>query len=281
MRCDAHVHIVGPADRYPQAPTRQYLADEAPIDRLWRQSAARGIKRFVLVQPSFYGADNTVMLESLDRLDGDGRGVAVVDPATTSSADLDQLVERHVCGLRHNLYSTPAARETKRLDQTFVALAELASDCGCHVEVIANLDVLVANADTLRSAEVPVVIDHYGLYGHARPESAEARTLLDLLQLRHVWIKLSAPYRVSDDPLATRPDPAWLAAILEVAAERCVWGSDWPHTPPHDQQLGAATPAPYRALSYEALVDNFLAALPSARLADQILIANPARLYGF
>jgi predicted TIM-barrel fold metal-dependent hydrolase len=55
--------------------------------------------------------------------------------------------------------------------------------------------------------------------------------------LPHVWIKLSAPYRVSANQLATRPDPAWLAALLAVAPDRCVWGSDWPHTPPHDQQF--------------------------------------------
>ena len=28
-------------------------------------------------------------------------------------------------------------------------------------------------------------------------------------------MKLSAPYRASDDPLETRPDPAWLAALLQ------------------------------------------------------------------
>jgi predicted TIM-barrel fold metal-dependent hydrolase len=149
------------------------------------------------------------------------------------------------------------------------------------VEVIASLDVLAANVDTLASAAAPIVIDHYGLYGQARPDSAEGRRLLDLLRLPQIWIKLSAPYRVSDDPLATRPDRAWLAAILAVAPDRCVWGSDWPHTPPHDQYGGAAIPAPYRALPYATLVDDFLAALPSAALADQTMIANPARLYGF
>ncbi len=59
-----------------------------------------------------------------------------------------------------------------------------------------------------------------------------------LLRLPHVWMKLSAPYRVSPDPLATRPDRPWLDAILSCAEERCVWGSDWPHTPPHDDQGG-------------------------------------------
>ncbi len=81
MRCDCHVHVVGPADRYPQLPSRTYLADIAALETLRRLGAPRGVTRFVIVQPSFYGADNMLLLESLDALGGDGRGVAVVDPS--------------------------------------------------------------------------------------------------------------------------------------------------------------------------------------------------------
>jgi hypothetical protein len=38
---------------------------------------------------------------------------------------------------------------------------------------------------------------------------------------------------------------------------------------------------PYRALSYEQLVDDFIAALPSRQLVEPIMTDNPARLYGF
>jgi predicted TIM-barrel fold metal-dependent hydrolase len=105
--------------------------------------------------------------------------------------------------------------------------------------------------------------------------------MLELLELPHVWMKLSAPYRVSDDPLATRPDPVWLAAILECARERCVWGSDWPHTPAHDAQHVPDIAGVYRPLSYQTLVDNFTGALKSDELVEMILVENPARLYEF
>ena len=94
-------------------------------------------------------------------------------------------------------------------------------------------------------------------------------------------MKLSAPYRFSNDPLATRPDRRWLDAILSCSEERCVWGSDWPHTPHHDDHDGPDVVGPYRALSYERLVDDFVGALGSDALADRILRDNPARLYGF
>jgi predicted TIM-barrel fold metal-dependent hydrolase len=280
MRCDAHVHIVGAADRYPQLPSRTYRADVAPPAELRRRAAARGISRFVIVQPSFYGKDNTLLLESLDALRGDGRGVAVIDPSTPPAA-LADYARRGVRGLRLNLYSTAAREGARPLNETFAALAAVARTFGWHVEVIASLDILARHAEVLARAAVPVVIDHYGVYGNATPESADGRRLLDLLRLPHIWVKLSAPYRVSTDPLATRPDKRWLDAILSSAAERCVWGSDWPHTPPHEQHTGPALVTPYRVLSYERLVDDFLAALDSDALADRIMRDNPARLYGF
>ena len=150
-----------------------------------------------------------------------------------------------------------------------------------HVQVIAPLPVLLANMNVLAQAPVPLVIDHYGLYGDQRPGSAAGRRLVDLMGLPHVWMKLSAPYRHDRGPLNTRPDREWLAALVATAPDRCVWGSDWPHPPSHEQQKGASLEAPYRALSYQTLVDEFLAALPAAELAERIMRDNAARLYGF
>lgn len=281
MRCDSHVHIVGPIGRYPQIPTRTYRAETAPLEVLRRQGAARGVTRFVLVQPSFYGADNTLLLESLDHLGADGRGVAVIEAAATTDATLAAYARRGVRGLRLNLYSTAAGRAVTRLDGAFPAMADVAAAMGWHVEVIAGIDVLVGAAELFARSPALVVIDHYGLYGGAAPGSEIGRRLLDLVALPNVWLKLSAPYRICDDPLRTRPDPDWLAAIIAAAPERCVWGSDWPHTPPHALQGNADLPLPYRTLSYAALVDDFLAALGDADAARAVMIENPARLYDF
>jgi predicted TIM-barrel fold metal-dependent hydrolase len=96
-----------------------------------------------------------------------------------------------------------------------------------------------------------------------------------------VWTKLSAPYRSSEDPLDTQPNTAWLEAILAVAPDRCVWGSDWPHTPPHRSHLGPDVALAYRGLSYPALVDDFLSAVGSPQCAERIMRDNPKRLYDF
>jgi len=278
MRCDSHVHIVGPTDRYPQVPNRTYLAGIATVEELESNAAPNDVRRFVIVQPSFYGTDNRLLLQSLNVLAGRSRGVAVIDQAT-SRQTLSGFVAQGVRGFRLNLYSRIG--DDTPLDIRFRAIEEPAHAANCHIEVIAPLKMLAENAALLARSRVPVVIDHYGIYSGHKPDDAEGRALLDLLLLPHVWIKLSAPYRNSTDDLATRPDPDWLAAILAVASARCVWGSDWPHTPPHTVQMGSDLHAPYRRLPYRAVLDGFIAAIGSIELAERILSDNPERLYEF
>ncbi len=279
MRCDAHVHIVGPSSRYKQMATRTFLAAPAALEAMRVHAAARMISRFVIVQPSFYGTDNTVMLESLDELGNTGRGVAVIDPATVTADMLTSYATRGVRGLRINLYSRLG--DIAPMAQRLAPVAECARAVGWHVQVIAAIDDLIENAELLLKAGVPIVIDHYGLHGKAPPESAKGRRLLELLAQPQVWTKLSAPYRNSDDPLKTQPNVAWLNAILAVAEHRCVWGSDWPHTPPHSAHLGPDVVLAYRELSYSTLVDDFLSVVGSPQSAERIMRDNPIRLYDF
>ncbi len=274
--------MVGDPARYPQAANRTYTPDPAPLQDLERRAAPLGVTRFVVVQPSFYGTDNTLLLDTLGALAGRGRGVAVIDPAASGAGELRDLAARGVRGLRINLYSTMSAAQPDRaLDRAFAAMVEAARAQDWHVEVLAPVAMLAETADLLGRSPVPVVIDHYGLHRGAAPDGLAGHQLLELLRLPHLWMKLSAPYRASDDALAVRPDPAWLDAILDACAGRCVWGSDWPHTPPHALQTGAEVSLPYRDLDYAAVLDGFRAALPSAELATRILRDNPARLYGF
>jgi predicted TIM-barrel fold metal-dependent hydrolase len=133
----------------------------------------------------------------------------------------------------------------------------------------------------IAGAEVPIVIDHYGLPENEDPEDPAGRPLLDLAALPHVWIKLSAPYRCSPDDLTTSPPSEWLKALVLAAPDRCVWGSDWPHTPPRNQVATENIMVSYRSIAYGRLLSDFLDALASPEIARCILIENPIRLYGF
>ena len=75
---DCHVHIIGPQSKYPMAPNRPYTPPEATVAQLKAMHARLGITRTVLVQPSFYGTDNSCMLDALAQLGNSARGVAVI-----------------------------------------------------------------------------------------------------------------------------------------------------------------------------------------------------------
>lgn len=234
----------------------------------------------MVVQPSFYGTDNSVALKAITELGGNGRGVAVVDPACVTQAELTALAAGGIAGLRINLYSTLAEQRGGSMQDSFAAMAAVARRHGWHVEVIARAAMLAEAAGLFAQSPVPVVIDHYGVHSEVAPGSDIGQALLRLLRLPHIWMKLSAPYRCTDDALAVRPDPDWLAAILDAGAERCVWGSDWPHTAPHGNQTGGGAALPYRALGYRDVLDGARSALPAGQV-DAIMRHNPARLYGF
>jgi len=306
IACDSHVHVFGPRDRYPQIDTRAYTAGIAAAETLKANGEPLGISRFVIVQASVNGTDNSCLLDSLDALGADGRGVVVVDPRAITSQDLDAMHRRGVRGLRINLYSglagldrsatSGAPRASSRgeragphaavaaLQEQFEALADIAPD-GWHIEVIAPMRILAAAAPLLAESRVPVVIDHYGLPDAATPQTANGRALLDLLRHPHVWMKLSGPYRALEgagsDPVSTTPPAEWLRAFVETARDRLVWGSDWPHTPPHEDCRCGDTPDPFRAIDYGQMFGDFLMAISEPRALEAILAANPARLYGF
>ena len=280
LRCDSHIHVVEDPAVFPMVATRTYTAPPAPLAALEHAAKPSGIRRFVVVQPSFYGADNSLLVKTLHQLGPRGRAVAVIDPAHTSDADLSALHQAGVRGLRVNFYSTLSRQSAVPIEAAFTAAADTAARMGWHVELLAELPILLAHAALLTASPAPVVIDHYALYGSHTPHSPEGQALLALLRHGHIWLKLSAPYRVGDD-LATRPDPAWMAAFLDAAAPRCVWGSDWPHTPPHQTQTGGGVPLPYRELDYTDVVEGFRAAVGDHALAETIMTANAARLYGF
>lgn len=279
MTVDTHVHIVGDPNRYPMIPERMYTPAVATLAQLQEIGEPAGVSRFVVVQPSFYGTDNTLLLDTLAALGPRGAGVAVLDPERTGEGDAQRLAASGIRGLRLNLYSTSSAGPG--LANRFAATAGLAKRMRAHVEVVADMPVLIQAADLLAQAEVPIVIDHYGLPEQARPDGEAGQALLALVQRPHVWMKLSAPYRSTGDRLGIAPDPPWLAALLQAAPARCVWGSDWPHTPAHADQPGAGMHVAYRTLDYAALVSAFREAVGDRVIADRVMSENAMRLYHF
>jgi predicted TIM-barrel fold metal-dependent hydrolase len=279
--CDGHVHVVGSTGRFPQLAHGSYIARTATVESLRAVAEPLGVSRFVVVQPSFYGTDHSCLLEALDTLGDFGRGVVVVDAASTSSSVLESYAKHGICGLRLNFYSSPVTDAHQKLERSLLKIHDILPRGGWHIEIIARAATLVAASVAIGKSEFPIVIDHYGLPDQQAPSDRASRALLALAAMPHVWIKLSAPYRISPDPLATLPPAEWLKAFVQAAPDRCLWGSDWPHTPPRHDSAGKTNVLPYRNIAYDRLVEDFVGAVGSPELAHRILIENPIHLYGF
>src|SRR6266446_534052 len=75
---DVHNHIVGSQSKYPMAATRTYTPPEASVAQLKALRVETGSARNVIVQPSFYGFDNSCAFDALKELGNSARGIAVV-----------------------------------------------------------------------------------------------------------------------------------------------------------------------------------------------------------
>jgi predicted TIM-barrel fold metal-dependent hydrolase len=197
--CDCHVHIVGPMQRYPMSAQRGYTPPEASVADLRASRQRLGIARNVLIQPSFYGTDNRCMLDALAELGDTARGVAVVAP-DIADTELVELDKRGVRGIRINLESGEN-RDPHAATAALDAMAGRIRHLGWHVQIYAALPVIAAVADRIATLPVDVVIDHFGL-AQARDRIGQPgfAALLDLAKAGKTYVKLSAPYRISQQP---------------------------------------------------------------------------------
>jgi predicted TIM-barrel fold metal-dependent hydrolase len=279
--CDCHMHVFGAAAQYPPAAHRVYTPMPAPVSA-WRAVAARlGLSRVVFVQPSAYGTDNSAMLDALRVMGPDGRGIAVIDDGT-QAAVLETFSRLGVRGIRLNV-KTHGEGDIGTLRQRFSRASARIGPLGWHIQIYADLPMVAAIGDVIRTSPVPVVLDHMGgARAELGVEQDGFQTLLDLLGAGRCWVKLSGAYRVSDREPDFADSTPIARALVRANPERLVWGTDWPHIGAHTtapQQ--SAPPAIYRDIDAGALLNLLAEAADDAATRRRILVENPAQLYGF
>src|SRR5450756_2169957 len=67
--CDAHFHVFGAAERYSYGTDIRYKPPYEPIEAYLKLARRIGFVRYVFVQPSAYGFDNSCMLDAMRELD--------------------------------------------------------------------------------------------------------------------------------------------------------------------------------------------------------------------
>jgi D-galactarolactone isomerase len=263
--CDCHHHIYDA--RYPFAAEAALRPGDASIADYKALQKRVGTTRNVIVQPSSYGTDNRLLLESIGHFGGHARGVAVVDTDVTQ-AQLRTLHEGGVRGIRFNL-APPGATTLAMVRPLAARIAPL----GWHVQVNAPAALLLEARAVWADLPVPVVFDHLARL----PQPGATRHPLfgmvcGLLGQAKAYVKLSGFYNES-----ALGEPGYADAVQVAAAyareapHQVLWGSDWPHP----------TEQPDRIPDDADLLDAFAAAVPGEAARTQVLVDNPARLYQF
>lgn len=257
---DAHAHVFAGALR---AGSHYAPADHTLT--MWREVAApNGFDRVVLVQPSVYGADNSVMLNVLRDSGGVHRGIAVVNADVTQTA-LEEMHMAGVRGVRFNLVS-PMGNDAADIDAVIARIRPL----GWHVQFFLRPAQYRWVRDRQLDWGVPIVLDHLAGMRFDPRGQADIETLF-VLGDQGAWIKASGYYRLGMQAPFDDVD-AMIERLHKRFAGRMVWGSDWPHTWYMEESRGGAPP-------FEALLAPLLRVFLDESLRRSILNEAPARLY--
>ncbi len=262
--CDTHMHFYD--GRYKTAPDADLFPPDAGPAHYRLIQAELGLERVVVVQPTTYGHDNRCQLAAVDDFGRSARAVVVIDSTISDS----QLSELHAAGARGaRFHMLPGgAVGWEELEPT----AQRIADLGWHVQLQLDGNSLAHHADRLLALPTPVVVDHIGRFMPPPPstDTPAVRALMRLVDAGRTWVKLSAPYESSREGAPTFPHVlALVDALVSRAPERLLWASNWPH-PGND--------SPPTTSDLQALAVRWL---PDAGTRRQVLVDNPADVYGF
>ena len=260
-RWDTHAHVF---DGAPRAGSH-YVPPQCTL-AMWQASAApHGIDRVVLVQPSVYGTDNSVMLDALRAAGGVQRGVAVLD-ASVTDRELEAMHAAGVRGVRFNLVS-PVGNDPAEID----AVAARVRQLGWHLQFFLQPKHYAWIRMGQALWRVNVVLDHLAGVRADAPLTAGERADLQALGDAGAWIKLSGFYRLGMAvPFAQ--STSLIGQFAKWYSGRMVWGSDWPHTWYMESPRGDAP-------AFAQLLAPVMDAFADERTQREILVEAPGRLY--
>lgn len=229
------MHVIDP-ETYPLAPCAVYRPSAFSLNDAKRFESSLGFDNVVLVQPSFYGHDNSCLLDALRALGPEhARGVVSFDPKNTSTKQLQEWHAVGVRAVRFNMVSLGMTMSPRQLTSTLHQYADSIRPLKWALQMYVPMSLMELLETILPKLNVRVCIDHLG-----HPTLSDTlkspydlpgfRSLMRLLENGNTFVKLSAPYRVSQS--ANHMDVALMARelIRLKGTSRVVFGTDWPHT---------------------------------------------------
>lgn len=268
--CDTHAHVMGPAARYDYSPARVYTPPDCLPAQYRHLLDTLGVERAVLIQPSVYGSDNAAMLDAMKADPQRMRGVAVVDPSI-SDGELRAMDAVGIRGLRVNIVDVKDRKPGTLPLDVLRPLAARIKPMGWHIEFLMHANEFPDLDKTFADFPVPIVLGHLGyMKGCPGTDNPGFQALLRLMQAGKAWVKLTGPYRISAQDLPHADTIPYAHALLKANAAQVIWGTDWPHV----MHKG-------RIPNDGDLTNLLLDWVPDEKQREQVLVNNPARLYGF
>jgi 2-pyrone-4,6-dicarboxylate lactonase len=268
--CDTHAHIMGPKAKYAYSPARVYTPPDCLLADYLHMLDMLGVERAVLVQPSVYGTDNTVMLEAMKTAGSRLRGVAVVDE-DISDDELKSLDAAGVRGVRVNIVDVKDRKPGTLPIDSLRKLAQRIAPLGWHLELLMHADEFPDLDETFADFPVDIVLGHLGYLTQGAPlDHPGFQALLRLMKAGRAWVKLTGPYRITSERLPYSSTVPFAHALLEANRERVLWGTDWPHV-----MLKGLMP------NDGELADVLAQWIPDMATRQQVLARNPEKLYRF
>jgi 2-pyrone-4,6-dicarboxylate lactonase len=270
LACDTHAHILGPIANHAYSPARVYTPPDCLLSDYRKMLTTLGVERAVLVQPSVYGTDNTVMLDAMRAAGSAFRGVAVVDD-DISDSDLEKLNTAGVRGVRVNIVDVKDRKPGTLPMAKLTALAQRVAPLGWHMEFLMHCDEFADMDRTFESFPVEIVLGHLGYMKTDKGVNDPGfQALLRAVKSGRCWVKLTGPYRISTQAMPHADTNEYAHALVAANVQRILWGSDWPHV-----MVKGAMPN-------DGDLCNLLSAwIPDDASREQVLVKNPAKLYGF
>ncbi len=230
---DAHVHVWTPdTTRYPLAPgwNREQMrpASFTPW-QLLAHARAVGVDRVVLIQMSFYGFDNSYMLDTIRRFPGTFSGVAVIDEHQQPAATMRRLLSQGVRGFRVH----PGRRNLQQwIDSPGMhAMWRTAAETGQAICALVNPEALpLLDRMCQRYPDTTLVVDHFGRIGiDGQIREADLKNLCRLARHKHSYVKVSAYYALGRKKAPYTDLLPMIRRVYEAfGPQRLMWASDCP-----------------------------------------------------
>ncbi|WP_417392332.1 amidohydrolase family protein [Gimesia sp.] len=243
---DAHSHVWTPdVKKYPLAPGFEVSDMKPPsftAEELQAEMKPVGVNRVVLIQMSFYGFDNSYMLDCMAKYPGMFSGVAVIDQnGDQPTPKMLELKKKGVRGFR-------IRPQTKKVDEwldgecmeemwTTGAKEGMAMCCLMDAVGLPALDKMCQ-----KHRDTTVVIDHLariGVTGEIDPK--EVDMLCKMAKHPNVYVKVSAFYALGKKQMPYHDLLPLIEKVYQAfGANRLMWATDCPYQVQGDHSYQAS-----------------------------------------